>query len=369
MKIGVISSTVFQLPITNYGGLEVIAWECARGLANKGHEVFLFAPDNSTCQNVTIVPFGPAGMIGEKEAYSGFGELKDQQGNIVRRKHLGYWPTLLEMNCVLDHSWQKYSYLMKAERMPKTPIISTLHAPVKTMYSSLPPVENPCFVVISEDQGKVFEALFDRPCRVVYNGIDLSHYVDIGIHRTDRFLFLARFSSIKCPDIAIKACLEAGVGLDLIGDTTITGEPEYFQECLRLAERESPGWDRSKGKQIKVIGGVSRGETVWWYSRAKCMLHPNQRFREPYGLAPVEAQSCCCPVIAWDFGAMRETVRHGETGFLVKSFNELVNYIKTDAVKTIDRNRCREWVKKFSIENMVNRYNDLIHEAVETGGW
>ena len=46
-------------------------------------------------------------------------------------------------------------------------------------------------------------------------------------------------------------------------------------------------------------------------------------YREPFGLAPVEAQLCGMPVIAWDNGAMRETIKHGETGFLVKTQQEM----------------------------------------------
>ena len=61
MRIVVISSTVFPVPITGYGGLEVIAWECARGLAAKGHHVRLIAPDGSFCPGVEMVTIGEAG--------------------------------------------------------------------------------------------------------------------------------------------------------------------------------------------------------------------------------------------------------------------------------------------------------------------
>ena len=92
-------------------------------------------------------------------------------------------------------------------------------------------------------------------------------------------------------------------------------------------------------------------------------------YREPFGLAPIEAQLCGMPVIAWDNGAMRETVRHGETGYLVKTQEEMESYIKADAVAKIRQDHCIEWARQFSFENMVNRYESLCQEAIETGGW
>lgn len=341
MKIAVISSTVFALPIPHYGGLEVVAWECAKGLAERGHSVTLIAPDGSTCPGCDVIHFGPAGKIDEHSAF--------QQ----------YWKRLFDFDCIISHDWQKWAYTLKEEGCLKCPVLGVTHAPVNTMFGALPNVERPCFVCISKDQADHFEAIFGRPARYVHNGVDTDFYSPLSISRSNRSLFLARFSSIKGPDLAISACQRAGVGLDMIGDTTITGEPELYQRCMAAAD----------GKQIRVIGGIPRGETVWWYSQANVMLHPNQRFREPLGLAPLEAQACGCPVIAWRYGAMKETVKHGETGWLVSSLDEMVDIIKTATINDDMRKRCREWVcDNFSIRQMVTGYDRLCEEAVN-GGW
>ena len=51
MKIAVVSSAVFPMRPPNgtvgYSGLEVIAWQCAKGLAERGHQVVLIGPDDS----------------------------------------------------------------------------------------------------------------------------------------------------------------------------------------------------------------------------------------------------------------------------------------------------------------------------------
>ncbi len=234
------------------------------------------------------------------------------------------------------------------------------------MYQTLPPnVEKPCFVCISQDQANHFNALFSpKEAKVCYNGIDLDFYKPLDIPRTDRFLFLARFSTIKGPHLALEAAKKLGVGLDLVGDTTITQEPEYYKKCVDLCD----------GKERKMIGAVGRGECVSFFSKAFALLHPTKYFREPFGLAPIEAMACGCPVIGWNYGALKETVRHGETGYLVTSVDEMAKYMKyllslpEQEMKDM-RLYCREWASQFSIDRMINRYQELCVEAVETGGW
>ncbi len=103
------------------------------------------------------------------------------------------------------------------------------------------------------------------------------------------------------------------------------------------------------------------------------MVHPNKFFREPLGLAPIEAMACGCPVIAWRNGAMRETVKEGRSGYLVDSMNSLIWVIKAVAMDPFymggDRKTCMDWAKQFSVEKMVSRYEELAIEALDGGGW
>jgi glycosyltransferase involved in cell wall biosynthesis len=75
------------------------------------------------------------------------------------------------------------------------------------------------------------------------------------------------------------------------------------------------------------------------------------------------------PVIAWNHGACKETIKHGETGFLVNSQEEMEKLIKDDAVSTIKSSNCIEWANQFSYDNMIKRYEDLCFESIDTGGW
>lgn len=363
MKICVINSTVFaagskrQLDdshkghvgrgLAGYGGLEHLAWQTADGLVRKGHQVTFISPQGSELEGGEVISPGPPGGMDERRAYK------------------TYWKELVKFDCIIDESWQKWAYILKAEGVLHAPVLGVLHAPCNTMYQVPPPVDKPCIVCISEDQASHWRALHgNADCRVVRNGIDLEFYRKMDVPRTDRFLFLARFSSIKGPDIAVKAARMADVKLDLVGDTSITQEPQFFEEVSKQCD----------GDRIRMVGPATRGNTVWWYSQAHCMLHPNQRFREPLGLAPLESQACGTPCIAWKLGAMNETIRHGDTGYLASNIEDYVGCVrefqgKTEHGRQVMRDNCREWTKGFSVQKMIDRYDELCIESVETGGW
>lgn len=346
MKICVISTPIFKLPVVGYAGLEHLAWQHAVGLAQRGHQVSIVAPDGSDATGADVIAIGQERTVDEYMAYS------------------KYWKELLKFDVIIDHTWNKWSLALRAEGKLKAPVLSVCHAPINTMFSSPPPVEKPGIVCISQDQSDHYHALFGGKAVVAYNGVDMDFYKYISVPRTDRYLFLARFSTIKGPDLAIEACKRAKTKLDLVGDTTITGEPDYFEQCSRACD----------GNNIRMVGPASRGECVWRFSNAFAMLHPNMRFREPFGLAPVEAMACGTPVIAWNYGAMRETIRHGETGYLVNSLDQMVTYINELNSKSahslqVMRETCRAWANEFSVKRMIDRYEELCRMAIDMGGW
>jgi glycosyltransferase involved in cell wall biosynthesis len=57
-------------------------------------------------------------------------------------------------------------------------------------------------------------------------------------------------------------------------------------------------------------------------------------------------------------------VRHGETGFVVESYQELIKFL--ELVSDIDPERCREYVgQNFSREAMVTAYLELYRSQTE----
>ncbi len=72
--------------------------------------------------------------------------------------------------------------------------------------------------------------------------------------------------------------------------------------------------------RVKILGRVSLDNLVALYSGASCFLMTAPK--EDFGLTPIEAMACGCPVIAWaDNAGPAETVTHGKTGFLAKPYS------------------------------------------------
>lgn len=339
MKICVVSTTVLPCPPPGYSGLEMVAWQQAKGLAKLGHEVLLVAPQGSAA---------PEGVELHQTT------LRESEG----QAYSGYWNRLPGYDAIIDNSWEKWSYILKMEGRLNAPILGVIHAPAHTMYHSAPPVPMPCIVGISDDQSVAASECWGVSARTAYNGIDLDFYKHTNSMRKETLLFLARISKIKGPHIAIDVATRCRMPLDVVGDDTLTQEPQYKLQVYARCRNN-----------IVYHGGKNRDECVELFNTRCCLLHMNLHFKEPFGLAPVEAQACGMPVIAFDNGAMREVIKHGETGFVVKTQQEVEELVKRKFWLEIDSGRCREWASQFSVENMAKRYESLILEAIETGGW
>ena len=250
MRVMCISTNIFQIPVSGYSGLEHLVWLIGKGLAAKGHDVTIVAPKGSTCPGCTIHETN----LKESEALA----------------YLGYEATLNDYDVILDHSWQAWSYISKLEGKCKTPILKTLHAPVNTMYGTRPPLEKPCFIGISEDHTQSIRDHLKIDARCAYNGVDMDFYKPLNLKRNQRYLLLARFSSIKGADFAVQSCLETQNPLDLVGDTEITNEPGYRQQ-IEDACNKNPAL-------LKFIGPQSREQCVTWYSTNKALIHSAFRF-------------------------------------------------------------------------------------------
>src|SRR6185369_14454056 len=105
--------------------------------------------------------------------------IETQLGESEQQSYGKYQTKLKEFDCIIDNSWNKFSYLSKIQNEIKCPVLGVLHAPVETMYSTLPPIEKPCFVAISKDQAEACKSHLNYLPEVAYNGIDIDFYKPI----------------------------------------------------------------------------------------------------------------------------------------------------------------------------------------------
>lgn len=232
----------------------------------------------------------------------------------------------------------------------KVPVVYSWHYPISPwgadifkMYQT----GNQYFVSLSDAQRRPAPDL--NWVGTVYNGIKLKSF-PFNPKPKNHLLFLGRLFEKKGTDVAIKVALKLGENL------TIAGEPNrgrFWEEKIQ---------PYLKRKNIKYVGCVPYEKTHQYYREAKALLCPI-KWEEPFGLTFIEAMACGTPVIAFDRGSVKEIVKDGKTGFVVKDINEMINAVKK--IDQIDRKECRKWVEEnFTIEKMVDGYEKVFYKIL-----
>jgi len=104
---------------------------------------------------------------------------------------------------------------------------------------------------------------------------------------------------------------------------------------------------------------------------AGSLLHLNTSQGEGWGLCVLEAAALGVPTVAYDVDGLRDAVRDGETGWLVRA-DQRIEDVTERAVKELsDPDRrdemaaaCRRWAGQFDWDHSVARLADLIVAAV-----
>ena len=156
------------------------------------------------------------------------------------------------------------------------------------------------------------------------------------------------------PDLWKSLPIKAITGRLVIAGPVFAPDQPYF-DALILPELN--------GEFIVNVGPVDFHRKVDLLKRARVLISPLE-VDEAFGLVMLEAMACGTPVVAYHRGAVPEVVRHGETGFVVHSYQELKKCL--NRVSDIEPERCREHVQQnFSREAMVSAYLALYHSQVD----
>ncbi len=71
--------------------------------------------------------------------------------------------------------------------------------------------------------------------------------------------------------------------------------------------------------KVRFIGYLDDNALAEMYSISDLFVNPTLHYDENFGFSQVEAQSCGLPVVASKWGGIKDTVIHGETGFLMET--------------------------------------------------
>jgi glycosyltransferase involved in cell wall biosynthesis len=355
MRIGTMVTGHFTIPPPKgiiYAPM-MIAQAAAEGLQKKGHEVYFFAPEGSKLKVKRIVSGGLKplhGISGKKDlkilSYPGVGgaevgkifNLWDQYLiSLIYKK-------AVEKKLDIIHIHPVDRALPFGLALKKIPTAYTLHDPVYPWRRDIFRLfkgKNQYYVSISDAQRKPAPDL--NWIGTVYNGLDLNLF-PFSAKSKNQCLFLGRLLPTKGVAEAVMAAKKAKEEL-IIAGTPNSGA--YWEKKIKP----------HLGKNIKYVGNVPYEKTSRVYSQAKVLLCPIQ-WEEPFGLTFIEAMSCGTPVIAFKRGSAPEVIKHGKTGFVVNSIDEMVKAIKN--IDKIRRKDCRKWVEeRFSYQRMVDDYEKV----------
>ncbi|HEX9343426.1 MAG TPA: glycosyltransferase family 4 protein [Actinomycetota bacterium] len=345
MRIALVAPPWFSVPPDGYGGIESVVALLADGLAERGHEVTLFAPPGSRTRARLVAPLGeeqspPAGAVGDPwyEAAHAVAAYERAEEFDLLHDHTG--PVGASIGAVSGAT-----------------VVHTLHGPftgpAKLLYGRL--ARKLWFVAISESQ-RSFAPPGLRWAGVVYNGIAMDRYpFAAGRDRGDYLVFIGRVDEEKAPDLAVEAARRAGRKLLMCCKIQNEREERYW------AEKVEPLLGRD-GADVEVLGECDHDDKTRLLGGAAAVLFPVQ-WPEPFGLVMVEAMACGTPVVAWRNGSVPEVVEDGRSGFMVDSMDEFVAAI--GKVDQLDRAAARDHVaRRFSAEAMVDGYEEAYRRAL-----
>ena len=187
---------------------------------------------------------------------------------------------------------------------------------------------------------------YNRGSSIVYPPVDTDFYTPDGQRSSPGFLIVSALVPYKRLDIAVEACRRVGAPLKIVG----TGP-----ELRRLTELAGP--------DVEFLGWQPDDRIRQLYREAEATLLPGV---EDFGIVPVEAQACGCPVVALDAGGARETVRDGVTGALVKdaSAEAFAEGLAAARRTAFDRGAIRANALRFSRQAFMTRFKSEIVAAI-----
>jgi len=347
IKIAMISTQVYTVPPSRYGGLELVVWDLANALGKMGHDVTIVAPRGSKMPlNGDVFFTGIEGHTTEAQAYEVY-------------KH-----ELERFDIIHDHSWECRPYFYKRDVNPNVKVCHTSHG--MQPYDIPPPVPRPNWICISQSHAFTFQESWGKPGKIpyVYNGINLDDY-PLQEEKSDRFLFISRLSPFKGAHTAIDLAKKMDIKLDVAGGIFGCG-PAYVSHII----------NECRADNITFHGQVTQEKKIDLYRNAKALILPLVPYAnrsgtpevwvEPFGLMFVEAMACGTPVITTYCGASSEIV-DTECGFLCHGFEDMEFAVQE--IDDVSPAACRARANLFSREIMADGYEKLYSRMLKDDEW
>ena len=295
------------------GGAEILLHEVFGRLAGAGHEVTLLCggwpgcPPRARLDGMDVhragtrhtFPFAARRYYDAHLAGAGHDVLVEDVNKVPlftprwgARRTVAHVPHLFGGTVFQEAPWPLAAAVWLAER------------PLARAYRGVP------FEAISESTADdlVARGVPRAAVRVIYPGIAAEHYTPDPARRAPvpTFAYLGRLKRYKGVDLVLRAFArvrhpDARLEIAGAGDH----RPALERLAARLALRE----------RVRFLGRITEAEKLDLLRRAWALAFASPK--EGWGITNLEAAACGTPVVASDSPGIRESVRPGETGYLV----------------------------------------------------
>jgi glycosyltransferase involved in cell wall biosynthesis len=314
------------------GGAEQVLLQLDRAIVAAGHRSIVIAAHGSAAAGELIETPRLASPF-DKSVRAAAQKKTATAIETARRRH--------PIDLVHLHGIDFNAYMPRAG----VPVLVTLHLPLAWYPPRALTPERPqtWLHCVSNTQACAAPASFP-PMPVIENGVDVDAFLT-PVRRRNFVLFLGRICPEKGVHLAIEAAARACVPLLIAGAVF-----PYKEHTDYFAGEIAPRLNRA----CRFIGAVGPRQKRRLLAAARALLVPSLA-EETGSLAAREALAAGTPVIAFRRGALRDVVKHGRTGFLVGTVEDMAARI-ADA-HTISPDQCRtEARKRFSLAGMTDKY-------------
>lgn len=357
LRVALIAPATYPVAEPYAGGLESFVGRLAAGLRSRGHEVLLFAAEGST----GAVP-GYEFPAGGWQA----GDLARQDVSMPARSYMAEHHAYLRLMTALRtefagsvdvvHNNSLHHLPIAFASTVPAPVVTTLHTPPTPWLESAIEVageEAGAFTCVSRSTARQWSEVLPG-CAVVPNGVEEDRW-PLGPGGPG-LLWFGRIVPEKAPHLAVAAAVRAGRSIELAGPLS---DPEYFKEFL----------EPLLGERVQYLGHLAGEDLAAAVGRAGAVL-VTPVWDEPFGLVIAEAAMCGTPVVAFDRGAVTETLSpqgSSAMGRVVPAGDVAAMAAAVDEVVRLDRRRVRrEAARRFAFDRVVDTYEGLYRELVAT---
>lgn len=324
------------------GGMSIYLQELSRELGALGWQLDLFTRSTRAGENGKVerlsknvrlvhVKAGPQQSVPKETLPRYLPQFQEQLERFRKGEGVGY-------DLLFSHYWISGlagEGLRRSWKVPHLVMFHTLGAakneagvgrpePSRRLEAEKELAQNCSGVIVptEREKKKLVSACGASPSRVwiIPCGVNLERFYprsknaarnELGLERGEQVaLFVGRPDPVKGLELLLHALAllppgSAPLRLVVVGDHE--GDKARLQELCRALELRAP---------VHFAGTVEHSRLPFYHSAADLCLVPS--YYESFGLTALEALACGTPVVAADVGGLREIIRQGETGHVVR---------------------------------------------------